>query len=152
MERLSMEKFSMKRFALLGLAVVAVFVFAGVADAADTIGVISSQEIVAKHPKFPDAAKQLQQIGRQKESEAKEAADKETEPAKKAQAVQAKRAELAKDEERLMTPIFKDCEEAVRIVAKNKKVTIVLEKASVYFGGMDITLEVIQQLQLQLKK
>ncbi|MDR1875458.1 MAG: OmpH family outer membrane protein [Synergistaceae bacterium] len=137
----------LKRFAVLSLVVAAAVILMGSpANAADTVGVISSQEIISKHPKFEEAAKQLQQIGRMKESEAKEAADRETEPAKKAQAVQAKRAELAKEEERLMGPIFKDCEAAVRVVAKNKKVTIVLEKASVYFGGMDITLDVIQQL------
>ncbi|MDR3230203.1 MAG: OmpH family outer membrane protein [Synergistaceae bacterium] len=142
----------LKKFALLSLAAVVVVMSAGVADAApDTIGVISSQEIVAKHPKFPDARKQLQQIAGQKENEAREAAEKETEPAKKAQAVQTKRAELAREEERLMTPIFKDCEEAVRVVAKNKKVTIVLEKASVYFGGLDITLDVIQYMSTSLK-
>lgn len=132
------------------LALVMVAAAGGAAfAAADTIGVINSQGIISQHPGFKAAADQLQQIGKQKEAEAKAAADKETDPAKKAQVVQAKRMELAKEEERLMGPIFKDCEAAVRIVAKNKGVTVVLEKASVYFGGLDITDDVIQQLKLQ---
>jgi outer membrane protein len=56
--------------------------------------------------------------------------------------------ELAREEQRLMEPIFKQCQDADRIVAKKSNVTVVLEKASVYFGGLDITLDVIQQLQL----
>jgi outer membrane protein len=124
---------------------------AAAAPAGDTIGVIDSQEIVSKHPAFENAAKQLQQIGRQKESEAKAMADKETEPAKKAQAVQTKRMELAKEEQRLMEPIFKECQEAVRVVAKKKNITLVLEKASVYFGGADITEDVIKQAILAYK-
>ena len=137
----------MKKMVFLGLTALFFMTFAvGTASAADTIGVIDSQGIISKHPRFESAAKELQEIGRRKESEAKAAADKETDPARKAQVVQAKRMELAQEEQRLMEPIFKDCQEAVRIVAKNKKVTLVLEKASVYFGGMDITVDVVQQL------
>ena len=135
------------------VALVVVTVAGGAAfAAADTVGVINSQGIISQHPKFKEAADQLQQIGRQKEGEAKAAADKETDPAKKAQVVQAKRMELAKEEERLMGPIFKDCEAAVRTVAKAKGVTVVLEKASVYFGGMDITDDVVKQLKLDSAK
>lgn len=118
------------------------------APAGDTIGVIDSQEIVAQHPKFKQATEELQKIARQKENEAKMAADKETEPAKKAQVVQAKRMELAKEEQRLMEPIFTACQQAVRKVAVDQKVTLVLEKASIYIGGKDITQDVI----LELKK
>ncbi len=142
-----------KKAVLMSLVAVVALMFMGsVASAADTIGIIDSQGIISKHPSFEEAAKKLQQIGKQKESEAKAAADKETDPAKKAQVVQAKRMELAKAEQELMEPIFKACQEAVRVVAKNKNVTLVLEKGSVYFGGMDITEDVIQQLLLKPKK
>ena len=142
-----------KKAVLMSLVAVVALMFMGSeASAADTIGIIDSQGIISKHPSFEEAAKKLQQIGKQKESEAKAAADKETDPAKKAQVVQAKRMELAKAEQELMEPIFKACQEAVRVVAKNKNVTLVLEKGSVYFGGMDITEDVIQQLLLKPKK
>jgi outer membrane protein len=138
-----------KKTVVWSLLLVAV-VFSGekMASAADTIGVIDSQGIISQHPAFENAAKQLQQIARQKESEAKAAADRETEPAEKAKVVQAKRGEMAKEEQRLMEPIFKDCQEAVRVIAKKRNVTLVLEKASVYFGGLDITQDVIQQLKI----
>ncbi|MDR1376504.1 MAG: OmpH family outer membrane protein [Synergistaceae bacterium] len=142
-----------RKIALLGLMLlVVVFLGEKTANAADTIGVIDSQGIISKHPAFEDAAKQLQQIAKQKESEAKAAADKETEPAEKARVVQAKRVEMTREEQRLMEPIFKDCQEAVRVVAKKKNVTLVLEKASVYFGGQDITDDVVQQLKISASK
>ncbi|MDR1977276.1 MAG: OmpH family outer membrane protein [Synergistaceae bacterium] len=138
-----------KKIALLGLMLAVVAALGEkAASAADTIGVIDSQGIISKHPAFEEAAKQLQQIAKQKESEAKTAADKETEPAEKARVVQAKRVELTREEQRLMEPIFKDCQEAVRVIAKKKNVTLVLEKASVYFGGQDITDDVVQQLKI----
>ena len=116
------------------------------APVGDVVGVIDSQLIVTKHPKFEETARQLQQVMSQKENEAKIAIDKEPEPAKKAQIMQTKRMEAAREEQRLMEPIYKDCQEAVRVIAKQRNVTIVLEKVSVYFGGEDITDYVVQQL------
>ena len=145
-----------KKLVLLSLTVaVAILLTGGIAFAAatapkastgDVIGVIDSQAIVSKHPKFEDAMKQLQQVMRDKENEARTAVEKEPDQAKKAQIMQTKRMEAAREEQRLMEPIYKDCQEAVRVIAKQRNVTIVLEKSSVYFGGEDITDYVVQQL------
>ena len=116
------------------------------APAGDVIGVIDSQLIVSKHPSFEETAKQLQQMMRQKEAETRTAIDMEPDQAKKSQIMQTKRMEAAREEQRLMETIYKDCQEAVRVIAKQRNVTIVLEKASVYFGGEDITDYVVQQL------
>nr|WP_315103624.1 OmpH family outer membrane protein [uncultured Fretibacterium sp.] len=119
----------------------------GVANAAvDSVGVIDMYEVTNNHPKMNDAKAQLATISRQKETEAKAAADKESDPAKKAQIVQAKRMELAREEQKIMDPIFRDCQQAVREVATNKKLTLVLNKSVVLIGGSDITQDVIQQL------
>ena len=119
----------------------------GVANAAvDSVGVIDMYEVTNNHPKMNDAKAQLATISRQKETEAKAAADKESDPAKKAQIVQAKRMELAREEQKIMDPIFRDCQQAVREVAVNKKLTLVLNKSVVLIGGSDITQDVIQQL------
>ena len=119
----------------------------GVANAAvDSVGVINMYEVTNNHPKMNDAKAQLATISRQKETEAKAAADKESDPAKKAQIVQAKRMELAREEQKIMDPIFRDCQQAVREVATNKKLTLVLNKSVVLIGGSDITQDVIQQL------
>lgn len=119
----------------------------GAANAAvDSVGVIDMYEVTNNHPKMNDAKAQLATISRQKETEAKAAADKESDPARKAQIVQAKRMELAKEEQKIMDPIFRDCQQAVREVAVNKKLTLILNKSVVLIGGSDITQDVIQQL------
>ena len=114
--------------------------------AGDVIGIIDSQLIVSKHPKFEETVRRLQQMMRQKENEAKAAIEREPNEEKKAQIFQAKRMEAAREEQQLMDPIYKDCQEAVRVIARQRNVTVVLEKSSVYFGGQDITDFVIQQL------
>jgi len=48
-----------------------------------------------------------------------------------------------------MQPLFKDIDLAIRTVAKAKGLTIVLDKTQVFFGGMDITNDVIQELKKQ---
>lgn len=113
---------------------------------ADFVGIVDRGEILNNHPKLNSVRQQLSEIARRKENEAKAAADKETEPAKKAQAVQQKRMELAQEEQKLMAPIYRDCEQAVREVAVKKKLTLVLDKFVVLIGGVDITQDVIQQL------
>ena len=137
-----------KKIVVYGLtAVFAILLTGGASFAAagDVIGVIDSQLIVTRHPRFETTARQLQQMMAQKENEARTAVDQEPDQARKVQIMQTKRAEAAREEQRLMEPIYRDCQEAVRVIARQRNVTIVLEKASVYFGGQDITDYVIQQ-------
>ena len=138
----------LRNFLVLSVtALVFVLAAGGAANAAvDSVGVIDMYEVTNNHPKMNDAKAQLATISRQKETEAKAAADKESDPARKAQIVQAKRMELAKEEQKIMDPIFRDCQQAVREVAVNKKLTLVLNKSVVLIGGSDITQDVIQQL------
>ena len=114
------------------------FVFAagGAASAAvESVGVIDMYEVTNNHPKMNDAKNQIATASRQKENEAKAAADKETDPAKKAQIVQTKRMELAQEEQKIMEPIFRDYQQAVRQVAVNKKLTLVLNKSVVLISS-----------------
>ena len=122
---------------------------AAAAANSDSVGIVDRGEILNNHPGLEKARRQLADLARQKENEAKAAADKETDTAKKAQAVQAKRMELAQEEQKLMAPIYRDCEQAVREVAVKKKLTLVLDKFVVLIGGVDITQDVIQQLAKQ---
>ena len=146
---------SLKKIMLLILTMSIVVSFAAVASAAaakkpaaaaQTASTESVGQILDNHPGLAAARQKLADIARQKENEAKAAADKETDTAKKAQAVQAKRMELAQEEQKLMAPIYRDCEQAVREVAVKKKLTLVLDKFVVLIGGVDITQDVIQQL------
>ncbi len=139
--------FSGKRIGiLLSLAVLLVLSSAVLASANDKIGVIDSQKIIFQHPRFEAVTKQLQQISKQKENEMKLAVDKEPDQNKKAQIFNTKRNEFAQEEARLMQPIFQEAQVAVRTVARLKGVTVVIEQSAVYFGGIDITDDVIQEL------
>ncbi|MCL1941077.1 MAG: OmpH family outer membrane protein [Synergistaceae bacterium] len=134
---------------LAGLFMITADAAHAAAAAGDKIGVIDSQMVVTKHPGFEAAMKELQGISRRKEEEARAAADREPDEARKAQVIREKRMELAKEEQRIMEPIIQEAQLAVRTVAKNKGLTVILEKASVYVGGIDITEDVIQQVKKQ---
>ena len=110
------------------------------------IGVIDMDEIVNNHPGMAKARQQMADLARKKESEAKAAFDKETDNAKKTQVVQKKRLEAMQEQEKVMEPIFRDCQQAVREVAAKQKLSLVLNKSVVLIGGVDITQDVIQQL------
>ena len=113
----------LRNFLVLSVtALVFVLAAGGAANAAvDSVGVIDMYEVTNNHPKMNDAKAQLATISRQKETEAKAAADKESDPAKKAQIVQAKRMELAKEEQKIMDPIFRDCQQAVRTTRSEER-------------------------------
>ena len=144
--------FRVCRGAVAAIAVLGVLAFGSLASAEEKIGVIDSQKIVFQHPKFEGITKQMQQISKAKETEMKTAVDSEKDQDKKAEIYQAKRRELAQEEQRLMQPLFQEAQMAVRTVAKLKSITVVIEKGAVYFGGIDITDDVIQELKKKAAK
>ena len=144
--------FRVCRGAVAAIAVLGVLAFGSVAFAEEKIGVIDSQKIVFQHPKFEGITKQMQQISKTKETEMKTAVDSEKDQDKKAEIYQAKRRELAQEEQRLMQPLFQEAQMAVRTVAKLKSITVVIEKGAVYFGGIDITDDVSQELKKKAAK
>ncbi len=144
--------FRVCRGAVVAIAVLGVLAFGALASADEKVGVIDSQKIVFQHPKFEGITKQMQQISKTKETEMKTAVDSEKDQDKKAEIYQAKRRELAQEEQRLMQPLFQEAQMAVRTVAKLKSITVVIEKGAVYFGGIDITDDVIQELKKKAAK
>ncbi len=118
----------------------------GIALAQDTIGIIDPQKVLFQHPKFKQTQDQINAMMQKKEQEAKGLIDKEKDEKKKAQIFQQKRSDAAQEEQKMMAPLFKDINAAIEKVAKAKKVTVVLNKAAVFYGGTDITEDVIQAL------
>lgn len=118
----------------------------GAAFAQDVMGCVDPQKIMFQHPKFEQIQKQISDITNKKQAEAKAAIDKETDDKKKAKIFQDKRTEAANEERKLMEPLFKDINLAIRTVANAKKITVVVDKGAVFFGGTDITDDVIAEL------
>ena len=52
----------------------------------------------------------------------------------------------AKEESKLMAPLFTDINLAIRTVANAKKITVVVDKDAVFYGGTDITDAVVAEL------
>jgi outer membrane protein len=134
---------------LMLLAVLSVFSLAiasGVALAAEKIGVIEPQTVLSQHPKMAQVRKQIQEVLQKKQEEAKAAIANEKDDKKKAEIYQTKQNEAAVEEQKLMAPILKDMDVAIRSVAKAKGLTLVIDVAQALMGGVDITHDVIAEL------
>ncbi len=137
---------SRKILSVVAISVLVLVAISGIASAQEKIAVIDPQKVLFQHPKFEQAQKQIKTIVEKKQAEAKDAIDKTSDNNEKQRIFEAKRQEAAKEEQRIMEPLFKDIDLAIRTVAKAKGVTIVLDKTQVFFGGADITEDVIQEV------
>jgi outer membrane protein len=136
-----------KKYLLVLLAGLLVTLALGSAALAqDTVGIIDPQKVLFQHPKFKQTQDQINAMMQKKEQEAKAAIEKEKDEKKKAQIYQQKRSEASQNEQKLMEPLFKDINVAIEKVAKGKKLSVVINKAAVFYGGVDITDDVIQAL------
>ncbi len=135
-----------KTISVLALSVFLVVAIVGIAAAEEKIGVIDPQKVLFQHPKFEQTQKQIKTVVEKKQTEAKTAMDKTTDNKEKQKIFETKRQEAAQEEQKLMEPIFKDIDLAIRTVAKAKSMTIILDKGQVFFGGTDLTEDVIQEL------
>lgn len=140
---------SKRAIAVLAFVILVSFCSTGIALAAEKIGVIEPQKILFQHPRFAATQEKVKSVLTAKQNEAKVAIEAENDKNKKAQIYQTKKQEAAMEEQKLMAPLFKEIELAVRTVAKAKDITLVLDKAQVFFGGIDITNDVIQELKKQ---
>lgn len=138
---------SLKKAVKIFAGVAALTVFAaGSAFAQDVIGCIDSNQVLFQHPKFEQVQTQVKDILNKKEQEARTAIDKEPNDQKKQEIFNNKRKEAATEEQKLTQPIYKDIDLAIRAVAQTKKITVVVDKNAVFFGGIDITNDVITEL------
>lgn len=135
-----------KSVKLVVLGVLLAMSLSSLALANEKIGVIEPQKILFQHPKFEQVTKRVQAVLEVKQNEAKAAIEKATDNKVKAEIYATKKQEAAAEEQTLMAPLFKEINLAIRTVAKAKGVTVVLDKAQVFFGGIDVTEDVIQQL------
>ncbi len=140
--------YGLKRYSVfVVLAFVFVVFSVGAAFAADEkIGGIEPQKVLFQHPKYEQVLKQIKSIADKKQNDAKAAIDKESDNNKKSQIFQNMRKDIAEEEQKLMQPLFKEIDIAVRTVANAKKITVVVDKTAIFYGGVDITDDVIQEL------
>ena len=134
----------MKKMILLLFVSLFVLSFAGMALAQDKVGYVDPQKILASHPKYEAVQKQLDQFAKKKADATKKAVDKENDPKKKSDLYEVARRESGQEELRLMNPIMNEINDAITKVAKSKGITVVLNKTLVFFGGIDLTDDVLK--------
>lgn len=137
---------TLKKLVMCATVALSALVLAGTAFAADTVGTVDTQQVMFQHPQFQDVQRQVRDVTDKLQKEAQDAIDKESDDRKKAEIYQTKRQELAQEERKLMEPIFKEINLAMRTVANQRKLTVIMDKSVVFYGGTDITDAVITEL------
>ena len=135
----------MKKTAALLLAIAALFAFGAISYAAeDKVGYVDDMGVLQQFSKFQQAQKQLDELGKKKSNAAKAAF--ESDEKKKSDIVQNLQLEMREEEAKLMNPVLKEVNDTIAKVAKQKGITIVINKALVYYGGIDLTQDVANAL------
>jgi len=135
-----------KYLSVIVLALVCVVAVTGAAVAAEKIAIIDPQKVLFNHPKFQDTQKQIQTMMDKKQQETKMAMETAKGEEEQRRIFMQKRQEAAIEEQKMMEGLFKDIDMAIRVVAQAKGFTLVLDKNQVFFGGVDITNDVILEL------
>jgi outer membrane protein len=112
--------------------------------AQDKIGFIDTQRVLMAHPKYEASQKHLDEFVKQKIEEARAAAEKEQARDKRMEIINAARRESGDEEFKVMNPINEEINKVIESAAKAKGVTVVLNKVFIYFGGIDMTEDVIK--------
>ena len=116
-----------------------------VADAAsDKIGFIDTQSILVAHPKYEESQRYLDDFITRKSNEARAAAEREPDATKRMEIIDEARNASGMEEMRIMSPITVDINGVIEHVARARGVTVVLEKVYIFYGGVDITEDVVR--------
>ena len=118
----------------------------GVASAAGgNVGVIDYRQVMSQHPDLNNVEQQMQTsiADVKREFEEKSAGMNDQE---KADYYQQSQLRLQQRQQELVAPIEQSIQDAIKKVADNKGLQIVVEKTAVIYGGQDISQDVINRL------
>ena len=118
----------------------------GVASAAGgNVGVIDYRQVMSQHPDLNNVEQQMQAsiADVKREFEEKSAGMNDQE---KADYYQQSQLRLQQKQQELVAPIEQSIQDAIKKVADNKGLQIVVEKTAVIYGGQDISQDVINRL------
>jgi outer membrane protein len=115
--------------------------------ASDKIGFIDSPRILVAHPKYAESQKYVTEFITKKSDEARAAAEKEPDPEKRRLIIDTAREESGMEKLKIMNPLTEEINKVIESVAKAKGVTVVVEKVHIYYGGVDLTEDVVKGVQ-----
>jgi Outer membrane protein len=129
------------------VAFLMIFAVGGAAEAAgDVIGVVEHQTIMAAHPDMESVFTRIQAD----QADAQKDYDTNTTtmtPEQKEEYIVKLQQELVRKEIEYMNPIGTSIDAAIAKVAEKRGITMVFPKAQILYGGIDITDEVVKELQ-----
>lgn len=135
--------------AVLALAVAAAAVttaVGGPAGGALVVGYVDMQRALDAHPKKASSEEALNQFARAKATELRRLSQNKP-PAEQANLARRTQEEILKRQRELLQALDKDIRAAVERVAKRAGVSVVLSHNVVLYGGVDLTEQVIKELQ-----
>lgn len=151
-----------KNVKLVSLFVAAIFVLgcfalsitqsgigSGVAQAAaseSAIGVVNYQMLVAQSPELQNVRNSMKAEIESAQKDFDEKSKSMNESEKQRYYVQLQE-RIGNKEKELMEPVLKNVEAKIKKIADKKGLSVVVDKSSVIFGGVDITDEVAKELQ-----
>lgn len=119
------------------------------------IGYIDLQRILLLHPDTEPSMRELQKFQEERQRKLdEEIRGRELSPEEKdriSKVAERFEREIAEKDAELTGKIIRDIRNRVEKIAKNLNIQIVLDKEAVFFGGIDITENVIRELELTRK-
>ncbi len=135
--------------AVVVLAVVAAAVTTaggGPSGGALVVGYVDMQRALDAHPKKASSEEALNQFARAKAAELRRLAQNKS-PAEQADLARKTQEEILRRRAELLAALDKDIRAAVERVAKRAGAAVVLDRTVVLYGGVDLTDQVVRELQ-----
>ncbi len=118
----------------------------GPAGGSVVVGYVDMQRALDAHPKKASSEEALNQFARAKAAELRRLAQNKP-AAEQANLARRTQEEILKRRAELLQALDKDIRAAVERVAKRAGVTVVLDRTVVLYGGVDLTEQVVRELQ-----
>lgn len=117
-------------------------------DLEGEIAFVDIQKIFELHPDKAEAEKELNKAAQMMQSELEEKVS-DLSQEKQQELLNEYQSELSKKEQQLIQDVLEEIETAIKKVAEEKKVKLVLDKRNVIYGGYDMTEDVINYIEEQ---
>ncbi|SCM78720.1 Periplasmic chaperone for outer membrane protein Skp [uncultured Sporomusa sp.] len=115
------------------------------AEPEQTVGYVNRQQIFSSYPGIQDILKQIQAL-REAAQQDYDTRSKDLPDAERQAINDTIAREEARKEDLLMKPVGDKIEASIKAVAEEKGLTVIIDAATVVYGGIDITADVIAKL------
>ncbi|MFW5788261.1 MAG: OmpH family outer membrane protein [Halanaerobiales bacterium] len=115
-------------------------------DAAGKIAIVDVQQVFQVHPDKENAEKDLNEVAQSMQTELEQEAEDVDEEERK-NLLEQYQTKLSEEEQKLIKNILGKIDTAIKNVAEEKEVRLVMEKENVIYGGYDMTQDVIDYIE-----